>query len=230
MADNENSSGGSGRSAGVKVELDIEDAPFLEEEEPQRQQSFPSEPPEERVKPQPAKTAEVSSGFADKIAAFLSNKKRLAFIGGGLAFLLIAPLVLMFLMGGKDTTPPTTGPERVTASATPPREDAPDGPKFLYKTDNFLVPLRGSEGELRFLHCGFAVPTDNPQLFAELMAKNIAVRDAIYYYLSNKPLRFLSDQQARPALKQDLISVINEHASAEKISELFFDDYLITAK
>jgi flagellar FliL protein len=87
---------------------------------------------------------------------------------------------------------------------------------------------RGSEGELRFLRASFAIPTENPMLFVELGTKDIAVRDAIYYYLRNKPLTFLADKDSREMLKNDLLSVINEHISSEKVTELFFEEYLIT--
>ena len=92
------------------------------------------------------------------------------------------------------------------------------------------MEIRGTEGEIRFLRCRFSIPTDSQPLFNELRVKTIALRDSIYYYLDNKPLTFLSDQGAREALKQDLISVINEHASADKIHNLYIEEYLITGK
>ena len=110
----------------------------------------------------------------------------------------------------------------------PVRENTPAGPKFLFKGEPFLIERRGSEGEIRFLRCRFSIPTDNPSLYAELQAKNIAVRDAIYYYLNNKPVTFLSDSTQTEVLKRDLISVINKHLTSEKIQELYIEDYLVT--
>jgi len=232
LPDNEASNGASVPSpgAGVKVELDIDDAPFLkEQEEPPAPAKKPEKFPDPDALPPPKPKESKAKGLLAKLEALLANKKRLAIIGGALAFLLITPLILMlFLPGGKPPPPPE--PERIVQSATPPRDDAPPGPKFLYKADDFFVPLRGTEGELRFLRCRFSIPTENPQLYAELMAKNIAVRDSIYYYLSHKSLSFLSDQAEREVLKRDLISVVNEHVSAEKIAELFIEDYLVSGK
>lgn len=228
MADENDASGESSRpQAGVKVELDIDDAPFLEEEE------APEEKPADEAAPDPLPAPPPEPKKAEapgRLAAFFANKKRLYIIAGGLVLLLVTPLLLMVVLSGKKEpeAPPPVEPQRITAPAAPPREDAPAGPAFLYRADGFFVPLKGGEGEPRFLRCDFAVPTDNPQLFAELSAKNIAVRDSIYYYLSNKPLSFLTDQKSRQTLRLDLISVVNEHVSAEKIQDLYIENYLIS--
>jgi flagellar FliL protein len=89
------------------------------------------------------------------------------------------------------------------------------------------VERRGEEGEIRFLYCRFATPTDSPLLQAELEAKKVLVRDAIYYYLSNNPLTFLSALDKQQNLKADIISVINEHVSSAKLSELYFEEYMV---
>lgn len=216
-------------AAGIKVELDIDDAPFLEEEEEQAEEpaQAPEETPEEAPPPQKKEEEEAPKG---RLAALLANKKKLALIGGAALFvLIILPLALrFFLFSGEPPPPPPPGPERIVTPATPPREDAPEGPKFLYQAEPFFLERRGSEGEIRFLRCRFSIPTDNPLLYAELMAKTIAVRDAIYYYLNNRPLSFITDNAAHTELKQDLISVINEHVSAEKVKELYIEEYLVT--
>jgi flagellar FliL protein len=167
-----------------------------------------------------------------RLAALFANKKRLALVGGVVLLILLAPVaLLLFLSGEKKTPAPAVpAPEVITQPAAPPRPDAPPGPRFLFKAGPFMVPVRGNEGQIRFLHCRFSIPTENQALYAELNAKNIAVRDAIYYYLSNKPLTFLVDARAHEALKQDMISVVNEHVSAEKIGDLYIEDYYVSGK
>ncbi len=215
-----------GKTPSVKVELDIEDAPFLQEpDEPKP----PAKEPERPAPTQPAATPKEkkTSAFKLKLAALLANKKRLAIIGGGLVLVLLAPLVVSLVLSGKSAPPPQE-PVRKLVPDEPVRENTPAGPKFLFKGEPFLIERRGSEGEIRFLRCRFTIPTDNPSLYAELQAKNIAVRDAIYYYLNNKPVTFLSDSTQTEVLKKDLISVINEHLTSEKIQELYIEDYLVT--
>lgn len=226
VPDDSPAEGASGKTPSVKVELDIEDAPFLQEPEE------PKPPAKEPEKPAPvelaAPAAKGPSAFKLKLAALLANKKRLAIIGGGLLILLLAPIAITMFLHKKPAPPPPQEPVRKIVPDEPPRENTPAGPKFLFKGEPFLIERRGSEGEIRFLRCRFSIPTDNPSLYAELHAKNIAVRDAIYYYLNNKPVTFLSDSTQSEVLKKDLISVINEHLSADKIQELYIEEYLVT--
>lgn len=219
--------------AGLKVELDIEDAPFLEDEEEEAPEPEPEAAEEAAPKPAAVSAApKEKKNFLAFLAPLLANKKRLAIIGGGLVVILLLPLVLLLFGGKKEAPPPPPPVAEPTRIVTPePKaEEAPAGPKFLFRADPFFLERRGSEGEIRFLRCRFTVPTDNPALFNELRAKNIAVRDAIYYYLVNKPLVFLNDPQSQTALKQDLISVINEHVATEKISELYIEDYFVSGR
>lgn len=205
---------------GGKVALDIADAPFLEEKEQPRPEETP-----EATAPEPKKKPLLP-------AALSAGKKRLYSIVAGLVFLLVTPLLLMLFFSEtkEPAAPPPAEPEQIIKELAIPRADAPAGPAYLYKAGNFFVPLKGSEGEPRFLRCDFSVPTDNPQLFAELSAKNIAVRDSIYYYLHNKPLSFLANQNSRQILKQDIINIVNEHVSAEKIQEVYVENYLISGR
>ncbi len=207
-----------------KVDLDLDDAPFLEEPEEEKTEESAAKP----AAPAPPPKALEEAPAPGKLKALLANKKKLAIVCAALALLLIVlPLGLLFVFGGEKPPPPHT-PERITVSGVPKREDAPPGPTFLYRMPSFFVERRGSEGELRFLHCAFAIPTENSALFIELGSKDIAVRDAVYYYLRNKPLTFLADQNSREMLKQDLLSVINEQVSSEKVTEFLFEEYFVT--
>ena len=213
------------KAPSVKVELDIEDAPFLEEQE---EQKAPAKEPEKPAPTPPPAEEKKPSAFKAKLAALLGNRKRLALVGGGLLLILLAPIVINLVLSGSKSAPQPEEPVRRIVPDEAPRDDAPPGPKFLFKSDLFLIERRGSEGEIRFLRCRFSIPTENPVLYAELQAKNIAVRDAIYYYLNNKPVVFLSDDMHTEVLKKDLISVVNEQISAEKVQELYIEEYLVT--
>jgi flagellar FliL protein len=212
------------KNLSVKVELDIEDAPFIvdpEEPAPRAKAKAQAQAPQ-AMPEQPA-----PSGFKHRLAALFANKTRLALVGCAVLLVLLAPVALnMFLH--KTSAPPPPDPVRKLMPDEPPRQDTPAGHKFLFKGDAYFIERRGDEGELRFLRCRFSIPTDNPALFAELQAKNIAVRDAVYYYLNNKPVTFLSDNTNTKVLKMELISVINEHISADKIQDLYIEEYLVT--
>ncbi|MDR2489221.1 MAG: flagellar basal body-associated FliL family protein [Desulfovibrio sp.] len=217
--------GSADAARGVKVELDIEDAPFLQEPEETKPQAKNAEKPVPVVSMPDA----APSAFQRMLAALFGNKKRLAAIACGLLAILLAPIaVSLFLNKANAPSPPVQEAVRRIVPDAPPRENAPAGPKFLFKGEPFLIECRGNEGEIRFLRCRFAVPTDNAVLYAELQAKNIALRDAIYYYLINKPITFLSDNTQTEVLKKDIMSVINEQISSEKILELYIEEYLVT--
>jgi flagellar FliL protein len=228
----------------VKVALDVDDAPFLKEAEkkdapPPKKTGAPSPPP------QPAKKA----GPLERIRAFFarlgpsglplklpSGKKRFAVLGGaGFAFLaLVGAALHLFVFSGSRPPPadPENRPANVTTVVVPPtpRDDAPAAAKFTYRLDSFMVEKRGLEGELRFLRCGFVLPTDNEALMAEFIAKNIILRDAVYYYLYNKPLTLLVDNTAGEELKQDILNVVNENISTQNVEQIYVEDYAVTVR
>ncbi|MDR2669303.1 MAG: flagellar basal body-associated FliL family protein [Desulfovibrio sp.] len=232
----------------VKVALDVDDAPFLQEAEkktaPPPQKTGAPLPP---LPPAPEQTKK--TGLAARIKAFFarfkpsallqklpSGKKRYLILGGaGFVSVAAAGAVLYFAVFSGSPPPPdqASRPANVTTvvvPSAPPREDAPAAAKFTYRLDAFMVEKTGSEGELRFLRCSFSVPTDNETLMAEFSAKNIVLRDAVYYYLHHKPLTFLVDAALSEELKQDIISIVNENVSTEKIEQLYVEDYVVTVR
>ncbi len=215
-----------GKAPSFKVELDLDDAPFLEEPLEEKKAAAP----EPETAPVPVK-AEEKPKKANKFKILLerlkAKKKKLILAGGAACILLVAGIAANTLLFSEKAPPPEeTGPKRVTIK-TEPEPETPPEPVYLVTWDPFLVERHGSEGELRFLYCQFSTPTKDPVLQAEILAKRIVLRDAIYYYLRNKPLTFLTDASKQTALKEDLISVINEHVSSAKISELYFEEYVV---
>lgn len=208
-----------------KVELDIDDAPFLEDEEP--------EPPAPREARPPALSEEAEDAAAKAggpqgfLQRLLKDKKRLALVAGAGLFILLAPLAFL-LVSGKKTSPPPKAPEQAETPAPPSQPPTLPENRFVFAGGAFLVPLRGSEGELRFLHLRYTLVTESLQLFTELQQKSIPVRDAVYHYLSHKPLTLLVGEEQARLLRSDLINVINQQLSADKITELNFEEYLIT--
>ncbi len=212
-------------SPAVKVELDLEDAPFLED--PAKEEETPQEeakPAESKQLPQGTEEEKPLS-WKDRLRA-----KKKTLIAAGVAALLLsgaAVAVNMLFFSQKTPTTPETAPRRVTLQDETPAP-GPAAAAYFVEWEPFLIEVRGSQGEILFLHCKFSVPTESPDLYGELAAKRIPLRDAVYYYFRNKPLTFLSDKTKQKDLKDDLISVINEHISSAKISELYFEEYVVT--
>ena len=220
-----------GKAPSFKVELDLDDAPFLEE--PLEEEKKEEAPPEPETTPVPVETKEEEEEKPSKLQLLLArlkaNKKKLILAGGASAVLLIAFIVVnKFIFGPPAEKVQPTGPKLVTVQTQPKDEADPNAPAvYVVNWEPFLVELRGSEGEIRFLYCQFSTPTTDPVLHSELLAKKVALRDAVYYYLKRQPLTFLSDSTRQGALKEDIINVINEHVSSAKISELYFEEYVV---
>jgi flagellar FliL protein len=111
-------------------------------------------------------------------------------------------------------------------SAPPPLPAAPV-PKHQISWDPFWIEQKDSEGVVRFLICQFTIPTDSPQLYAEIQVKKVVLRDAVFYYLRNKSFSPASGTGKIDVLKTDLITVINEHVATGKIEDLFIENYLV---
>ncbi|MDR2161150.1 MAG: flagellar basal body-associated FliL family protein [Desulfovibrio sp.] len=208
----------------VKVELDLEDAPFLEEQEPQADKE---DPPAEAQAPDPEKP--------DRLARWLllaqrlkDNKKKLLAAVAACAVLGLAGVAANSLLFGETAPAPgPAGPLRIVVPSQPQSNATEQPAVHLVEWDGFLVERRGAEGEIRFLSCRFTTPTESLILLSELEAKKIVIRDAVYYYLINRPLTFLTNAERQQDLKEDLLSVINEHLSSAKFSELYFDEYVV---
>lgn len=204
-----------------KVELDLDDAPFLEDDPaPEPAKEPETVPPGEVV----VAASPPSPGLLQRLTA---NKKKLAVAGGCAVFLLVAAvLVNVFLFSEPEPpSPPQPEPEKVAIAPKPLPPAAT--PNFTAQFEPFWVELKDTEGAIRFLTFRFSIPTNNEILFAEMNGKMLILRDALFYYLRNQPIISLRDEASAQEFKADLMTVINEHLGSGKISEILILDYLI---
>ncbi|MCL2123911.1 MAG: flagellar basal body-associated FliL family protein [Desulfovibrionaceae bacterium] len=202
-----------------KVQLDIDDAPFLREKEPEA----PPPPPEDAKADAPP---EASSPPAEDKAA--SKKKKLLIIGA-------AAFVLLLVGGGGAlwwfvirTPPPPPPTPQVVVVPTPPKETAPA--EFLIPIAPFWLELSSTlprdQDKIFFLVCKFTAITKAESVNQEAQNKIIVIRDALYFYLKNKSYEFLTDPGNTQTIKNDLVSVINNYLSGGKVEDLLFERYL----
>ena len=203
-----------------KVDLDLDDAPFLEDEEeapaaPEASaEPFPEEAPAEEQKP---------------------SRKKFIFIGAAALVLLLGGAAAFFLLRKPAAPPvetPPVAPEAepaVPPPATPPVLEPPKPPQqeLVMPMAPFLVEMTDATGRTRFLNIRFTAVTTDPAVRLEFMRNTIVVRDAVYYYLKNKSMEFLTDKKNTETLKKDVLSVINQFIGAQPLDNLLIEEYLV---
>jgi flagellar FliL protein len=201
-----------------KVELDLDDAPFLEDEKEEE----PPAPPQEE--PAPQETEERAPPWW--------KKKPVIFGGAGLILILLALVAYLLFFSGKKTEapPPPPPPAEENAEEQAPESQAPPAPEeplLSVVMDPFLVEQTNEKGEVFLLTLQFSTMTKSPQLEKELARNAVVLRDAVYYFLKNKPLMYLDDQKTADTLKQDIMSVMNQFLGDEQIENLFIEKYVV---
>ncbi|BFR50243.1 flagellar basal body-associated FliL family protein [Nitratidesulfovibrio sp. HK-II] len=208
-----------------KVELDLEDAPFLM-------------PEEEKAPPPPPPSAQSLSlspgGDAPKkkkfdLSGLLGNRKLVLIVAAALVLLLVGGGAIWFLTRKKEAPPPPSAEVQkvvVPQQAAPPPEPAKPAQTVL-SWEPFWVEQKDAKGNIRFLVVKFSAPTENQKLVFEAQAKKVVVRDAVYYYLKNKSLTYLTDAANAETLKKDILAIMNEYLSIGKLEDLLIENYLV---
>ncbi len=205
-----------------KVELDLEDAPFLsdvEEEEPSEAIAFDEEPSS------PEQGTEEGQ-----------SKKKL-FIIGGIASVILA-IILALVLGGNDkpqeqAPPPQPAPveeiQEEQATPAPEPEPAPvvEPEEIQVRFDPFFVEYTSKKDELRFLEITPVFCTTRSVLADNLRREKPTVRYALYYFLQSKDVDFLADQANVETLKQELLAVTNQYMALGTFETLLFEHYLV---
>ena len=201
-----------------KVQLDIDDAPFLREKEPE------APPPKTR---EPEALPEAPSPPAEDADA--RKKKKRIIIGVALLALLLAAAgggaVWWFVLRTPPPPPPT--PQVVVVPSTPPDSHPAE---FLIPIAPFWLELTNDsprdKDKIFFLVCKFTALSKSEAILQEMQNKAIVIRDALYFYLKNKSYDFLTQPDNTQTIKNDLKSVINGYLTAGKVDDMLFERYL----
>lgn len=202
-----------------KVALDIDDAPFLVDE------SKPAEVPATTG------STDTELTLAPETAPSLwhdKKKQRNALIAVAVFLgLLCAGIVFWWFVVRTPPPPPVAlEPEIVRVQSLP--KDA-HTQEFVVEFAPFWVEFhseKDGKGGILFLTCKFAILTQSDLLVQEAKSKMPTLRDAIYYYLKNKPYSFLLDPDNVQSIKTDIGSVLNGYLVGGKIEEVLFESYL----
>lgn len=193
-----------------KVELDLDDAPFLKEQEPP--------PPPARKEDAPLQATEE--------APPPNKKKKLLIIAAAAALVVVlvaAAAIWWFVLRTPPPPPPDPIKPEVIVVPTPKTPAAQsDSVKELAP---FVIPRQTAKGA-RFLICKFSTVSQSPRVGMEIDQKLIPLRDALYYYLSSKTDEFLLDPANAPTIKKDLGGVLNDYLTQGRIEDILFESYL----
>ena len=191
-----------------KVELDLDDAPFLTEQAPPppaKKEDAPLQTPEEAPPP--------------------NKKKKLIIIAAAalVVVLVAAAAIWWFVLRTPPPPPPEPVKPEVIVVPTPKTPTAKsDSVKELAP---FVIPRQTAKGA-RFLICKFSTVSQSPRVGMEIDQKLIPLRDALYYYLSSKTDEFLLDPANAATIKKDLGGVLNDYLTQGRIEDILFESYL----
>lgn len=199
-----------------KVDLDLDDAPFLEDEEEEEIVEAEDETPmldeEDEEGPE-------SPG----LAALFKNK--IVLIGGGIILVLLIVIVILLLR--EPEAPPPPPPPPTEEEQPEPEPVVEEAPEILIRLDPFLIEQTDKEGQIRFLEVRILLSTVEEDLAKQFKQETYTVRNALFYYLKNKDLQFLSDKENSEKLKKELLAIINQYMGFGQFETLMFDQYLV---
>ena len=187
-----------------KVELDLDDAPFLEPEK------TPLAAPPTRRRETPD-SDEAPPGDQEQTEDKPRKRPRLLVVVPTVVAVLLAfTIVIYFYLDPREPEVP------------PPSRNYP----HLVAFDPFYVEQHSADG-LRFLQCRFAFPAGSEDLEHELLAKRLVIRDGLFFYLSRREPTFLNQEEESAALKRDLLTVVNQFLTSGQLDDVLIDEYVI---
>ena len=200
-----------------KVDLDLDDAPFLEDEDEEEEIV-------EATDETPMLDEEDEEGpESPGLAALLKNK--FVLVGAGIILILLVVIVILLLREPEAPPPPPPPPaEEKQAEAAPVVEETPE---ILIRLDPFLIEQIDKEGKVRFLEVRILLSTEEDGLAKQFKQETYTVRNALFYYLKNKDLQFLSDKENSDKLKKELLAIVNQYMGFGQFETLMFDQYLV---
>lgn len=199
--------------ASQKVQLDIDDAPFLMDFD---------ETPLPAVQEASSTPAVVDEEARPK--KFWQKRPFQIAIGGGTILLIVLAVALYFWLS---QPPPVTITEiPPTVIVVPSAQKLAGTNDFIFPFEPFMVEHRETD-TVRFLKATFTLVTKSDQVVAEAKSKLLILRDAIFYYLRNKTHEYLIDPDNALTIKQDLLDIVNGYLVKGKAEDVLLENYIL---
>jgi len=201
--------------AAQKVDLDLDDAPFLEEEEEVKPEA-----------PKPKKEVSLAGDEAEKPAP--KDRKKLIIIGAAALVLVLAlGLGAKFLFFKGKAPPAADKASQSAAQDNSTQAAAPELPEIQVRMEPFWVEQKGEGDEVRFLIARILLSTREDSVAKEFQSRIMQARNAVFYYLKNKDVQFLADEKNAEKMKSELLMVVNQYVSDGKFDTLLFEEYVV---
>lgn len=202
-----------------KVELDLDDAPFLQDDEP-------APPP-----PQAAPERETSPQAEAPLQLPVWKRKKVL-IGAGAGLLILVGFLVWWLFLRSTEPPPPPPPPTPPPVQEPPKPvepPPPPPPQDIYvPLEAFVVEKIDEKGVAKVLTLKLKlVYKENPMLERELLTKNFALRDGLYYNLKNKSFANLTDKDSVEQLREELRGVVNNYLNTGQVEQVLFEELLV---
>lgn len=218
-----------------KVELDLDDALFLEfeeKEEPAPTLAEPALEPEEKpVIPHADTSAKRTWPKPGKLWLFGIVAALCLLLGAGAGYFFMKSdlkqpeeAIKAEDLSQSQTPASESKPEsNATAELTPPVKSALE---YTYSLEQFQVEYMIND-QIRFLTCRFSIKGVSEIMRYELQQNSLLIRDSVYRYLKNSPLSFLDNPENSDRLKSDLVTVINHSLKSGQVSEILLEEYMV---
>lgn len=199
--------------ASNKVELDLEDAPFLSKE---------PEVSEEAKSSKSVGNDGLDDEDLENQANLFSRKKKIILISAGVALLLLIGLGVIFV-------PTLLEDDAILQNViVVPSADVQKGPAVhQLKLEPFLVQCIDGSNKIHFLEATFVLSTANREVFHEISNNQKVLRDTIYYFLEIQSSAFLLDTTNQEKLKKELLNALDDTIVSGPLDDLYIDNYLI---
>ncbi len=203
-------------TADQKVELDLEDAPYLQENKPE-------EPKQESEKPAEKKAEKEKSSEESEEEAPKSKKKMIL-------ILLIGVIVLAGLGVGAylffGSTPTINSVTQQNFIVVPSKPTIDIKSELEISLDPFWIELPQNDNNAKFLVATFVLKLSNTEVRQEIEVNMNIVRDAIYYYFVNAEVNFLMDHQNTEMIKNGMMEIINQYIVTGQVTDIYFESFL----
>lgn len=205
-----------------KVTLDTEGAAYLEEKFP-----APAEETAPAEQPVPDTSAEEEAAQAAALAK--KKKRKIMIIAAAAALLTVCAAAAYFLLFSKpdvptEPVPEPPKPEVIVVPSTPEKPPLPPG--MLIPFEPFWLEKPVDKEKSVFITVQFSIYTRDPDMSKEMERNKMQLRDAIYFYLKNKDLAFLTSAQNLEEIKKELALVMDNYLRTGHIEDMLFECFL----